>query len=165
MLLENTLESPLDSKEIKSVNPKGNQIWIFIGKTDPEAEAIILWPPNAKGWLTGIDPDSGNDWKQEEKGTTEDKMVRWHHRFSGHEFEQTSGSSKGQGSLACCSPWRLKESDMTEQQNNICSYYSVMFSFWLLPIIMQKKGYSEERSPRRFRYTLILCWRHEVLIY
>ena len=92
------------SKEIKSVNPKGNHIWIFIGKTDPKAEGAILWPPNAKGWLTRIDPDAGNDWKQAEKGTTEDKMVGWHHQFSRHEFEQISGSSEGQGSLACCNP-------------------------------------------------------------
>ena len=87
MLLEKTLESPLDSKEIKPVNPKGNQPWIFMGKTDAETEAPILWPPDAKSWLTVKDPDAGKDWGQEEKGTTEDETVGWHHRLNGHEFE------------------------------------------------------------------------------
>ena len=87
VVLEQTLESPLDSKEIKPVNPKGNQSWIFIGMTDTEAEAPILWPPDVKNWLSGKDPDAGKDWRQEEKGTTEDEMVGWHHRLNGHEFE------------------------------------------------------------------------------
>ena len=92
MVLEKTLESPLDCKEIKSVNPKGNQPWIFIGKTD-EAEAPILWSPDLKRWPTGKDPDAGEDWRQEEKGTTEDEMVGWHHMsIHGHESEQTLGS-------------------------------------------------------------------------
>ena len=86
VVLENTLESPLDYKEIQPVHPKGNQSWIFIGRTDAEAEAPILWPPDAKNWLTGKDPDAGKDWGQEEKGTTEDEMVRWHHRLNGHEL-------------------------------------------------------------------------------
>ena len=85
--LEKTLESPLDSKEIQPVNSKGNQSWIFIGRTVAEAETPILWPPDAKNWLTGKDPDAGKDWGQEEKGTTEDEMVGWHHRLSGHEFD------------------------------------------------------------------------------
>ena len=102
---------------IKPVNPKGNQSWMFIGRTDAEAEAPILWPPDAKNWLTGKDPDAGKDWRQEEKGTTEDEMVGWHHRLDGHEFEQALGVSDGQGSLVCCSPWGHKESDMTEQLN------------------------------------------------
>ena len=99
VVLEKTLESPLDGKEIKSVNSKGNRSWIFIGKDD--AEASILWPPDAKSWLVGKDPDAGTDWGQEEKGVTEDEMVGGHHRLNGHEFEQTVGDSKGQGSLAC----------------------------------------------------------------
>ena len=107
--LEKTLESPLDSKEIKLVNPKGNQSWIFIGRTDAEAEAPILWPPDTKSWFTGKDPDVRKDWRQEEKGATEDEMVEWNHQFDGHEFEQTLGDSEGQGSLACCSPWGRKE--------------------------------------------------------
>ena len=107
-----TLESPLDWK-IKPVNPKGNHSWIFIGRTDTEAEAPILWPPDAKNWLIGKDPDVGKDWLQEEKGTTEDEMVWWHQRLDGHEFEQAPGVGDGQGSLACCNSWGHKELDMT----------------------------------------------------
>ena len=99
------LESPLDCKEIKPVNPKGNQPWIFIGRTDAEAEAPILMPPDAKSRLTGKDPDVNKDWRQEEKGTTEDKIFEWHHWLSGHEFEQALGDSEGQGGLMSCSPW------------------------------------------------------------
>ena len=102
VVLEKTLESPLDCKEVQPVNLKGNQSWIFIGRTD--AEAAILWPPDAKGWLTGKDPGAGKDWKKE-KGMTEDEVAGWHHRLHGHEFEQTPGDSERQGSLACCSPW------------------------------------------------------------
>ena len=97
-------------------NPKGNQPWVFIGRT--EAEAPILWPPDAKSWVIGKDSDAGQDWKQEEKGMTEDEMVGCHHGFNGHEFEQTVGDSEGQGSLACCSPWGFKESETTERLNN-----------------------------------------------
>ena len=117
VMLEKTPESPLDFKEIKPVNPKGNRSWIFIRRTDAEAEAPMLWPPDVKNWLIGKDADAGKDWRQEEKGTTEDEMVGWHHWVSGHEFEQAPGDSEGQGSLACCSPWGCKESD-TEWLNN-----------------------------------------------
>ena len=105
MVLEKTFKSLLDCKEIKSVNPKGNQPWICIGRTDAEAEVPILWPPDVKNWLIGKDPDAGKDRGQEEKGITEDEMVAWHHWLNGHESEQTPGDSEGQGSLACCSPW------------------------------------------------------------
>ena len=108
VVLEKTLKSPLDSKEMKSVNPKGNQPWIFIGRTDAEAEAPILWPPDVKSQLIRKDPTAGKDWGQEEKGVTEDKIVGWHHWLNEHEFEQTPGDSEGQGSLACCSPWGHK---------------------------------------------------------
>ena len=109
VVLEKSLENPLDSKEIKPVNPKGNESWIFIGKSDAEAEAPILWPPDAKSWLTHwIRPNAGKDWGQEEKVKTEDKMIGWHHQLNGHEFEQIPGESEGQGSLACCSPWAPK---------------------------------------------------------
>ena len=118
VVLEKTLESPLDCKEIKPVNPKGNQPWIFIERTDAETKALILWPPDAKSWLTGKDPNPGKDWRQEEKGTTEDEMVGWYHQLNGHEFEQALGVGEGQGSLACCSPWDCKESDTTEWLNN-----------------------------------------------
>ena len=117
-MLEKTLDSPLDSKEIKPVHPKGNQSWIFIGRTDAEAETPVLWPPDAKSWLPRKDPDDGKDWGQEEKGVTEDEMVGWHHWLHGHELEQILGESKGQGSLVCCSPWGYKESDMMQQLNN-----------------------------------------------
>ena len=117
VVLEKTLESPLDCKDIKLVNPKGNQPWIFIGKTDAKAEVPVLWLPDAKNWLISKDPDAGKDWRQQ-KGTTEDETVGWHHQVNGHEFEQTPGDSDGQGSLVCCSPWGHKESDMTEWLNN-----------------------------------------------
>ena len=111
VVLEKTLESPLDSKEIKPVHPKGNQSWIFIGRTD--TETLILWPPDMKNWLIGKDSDAGKDWRQEEKRTTEDKMFGWHHWLDGHESEQAPrGDSEGQGSLACFSPWGHKELDM-----------------------------------------------------
>ena len=106
-------ESPLDCNEIKPVNPKGNQSWISIGRTDAAAETPILWPPDAKNWLIGKDPDAGTDWGQEEKGMTEDEMVGWHHRLHRHEFEQALGVGDGQGSLACCGPWGHKELDTT----------------------------------------------------
>ena len=103
VVLKKTLESPLNCKEIKPVNSKGSQLWRFIGGTDDEAEAPVLWPPDVKNWLTGKNPDAGKDWRQEEKGMTEDEMVGWHHRLNGCEFEQAPGDC-GQGSLVCCCP-------------------------------------------------------------
>ena len=117
VVLAKILESPLDCKKIKPVN--GNQSWIFIGRTDAKAEAPIIWPSDVKSWLIRKDPDDGKDWRQEEKGTTEDEMVCWHHWLNRHEFEKTPGDSEGQESLACCSPWGLKESDTVEQLNCI----------------------------------------------
>ena len=117
VVLEKTLESPLDCKEIKAVNPKGNQPWILTGRTDAEAEAPILWLPDVKNWLIGKDPGARKCWRQEEKGMTEDEMVGWYHRLNGHEFEQALGAGDGQGSLACCSPWGHKESETTEWLN------------------------------------------------
>ena len=124
VVLEKTLESLLDCKEIQPVHPKGDQSWIFIGRTDAEAEAPILWPPDSKNWLTGKDPDTGKDWGQKDKGLTEDEMVGWHHWCDGHEFEQTPGAGDGQGSLACCSPWGHKELDKTEQLNWLTIHFS-----------------------------------------
>ena len=112
-----TLESPLDCKEIQPVYPKRDQSWVFIGRTDTEAETPILWPPDVKSWLVWKDPDAGKYWRQEEKGTTEDEMVGWHHQLSGHEFEQALGVGDGQGGLACCGSWGHKESDTAEQLN------------------------------------------------
>ena len=115
VVLEKTLESPSDCKEIQPVHSKENQSWIFIGRTDVEAETLILWPPHVKNCLTGKDPVAGKDWRLEEKGTTEDEMAGWHHWLYGHEFEQTLGVGDGQGGLACCSPWGREESDTTER--------------------------------------------------
>ena len=116
LVLEKTLESPLESKEIKPVNPKGNQPWIFIGRTDAEAEASILWPPDEKSWLIGTDARS--DWREEKKVATEYEVVEWHHWLSGHDFEQALGDSVGQGSLECCIPWLVivRHDLVTEQQ-------------------------------------------------
>ena len=116
-MLEKTLESPLDCKEMQPVHPKGNQSWIFIGKIDVEAEAQILWPPDVNNSLFGKDPDAGLDWRQEEKGMTEDEMIGWHHWLNGYEFKQALGVGDGQGRLACFSPWGLKELDVTERLN------------------------------------------------
>ena len=118
VVLEKTLESPLDSKKIKPVNPKGNHLWLFIGRTDAEAETPVLSPAGAKSWLIGKDPDAGQDWEQKEEGTTEDKMVGWHQWLNGLEFEQTPGDSEGQRSLACCSPSGCEGSDTTWRLNN-----------------------------------------------
>ena len=112
--LEKTLESPLDCKKIQPVHPEGDQSWVFIGRTDAEAETPILWSPDAKYWLIGKDPVAGKGWRQEDKGMTEDEMVGWHHWLNGHEFEQDLGFGDGQGSLACCSLRARKESDTTE---------------------------------------------------
>ena len=117
VVLEKALESHLDCKEIKPVHPKGNQSWISIGRTDAEAESSILWPPDVKNWLIWKDPIAGEDWRQEEKGMTEDEMVGWHYWLNGREFGQTLVVGDGQGSLVCCSPWGHKELDMTERLN------------------------------------------------
>ena len=111
------INTSINQSMIIPVNPKGNEYWIFIGMTDAEAETSILWPPDAKNWLIGKEPDAGKDWGQEEKGMTEDKMVGWHHLLDGHESEHAPGVGDGQGSLACCSLWGCKELDMTERLN------------------------------------------------
>ena len=133
-MLEKTLESPLDCKKIQPVHPKGNQCWIFFGRTVAEAEAPILWPPDTKNWLIWKDPDAGEDWSWEEKGMTEDEMVVWHHWLYEHEFEQGLGVGEGQESLAWCSPWGCKESYMTEWLNwtelsTFCVYVCVCVCF------------------------------------
>ena len=140
VVLKKTLESPLDCKEIQPVHPKGNQSWIFIGKTDAEAETPIFWLPDVKKWLTGKDPDAGKGWRQE-NGTTEDERVGWYHRLDGREFEQAPGAGDGQGILACCSSRGHKESDMTERLNwtelssksftAFNSYIHVIGPFWV----------------------------------
>ena len=144
--VEKALESPLDGKEIKPVNPKGNQSWILTGRTHAEAEALILWPSYAKNCLIGNDPDAGKDWRQEERGTTEDVMIGWHHWLQGHVLEQALGVGDGQGSLACCIPWGCKESDTTERLHDNTSLNTIiLFVVWLL-----------------WLWFPILCWRKVV---
>ena len=108
VVLEKTLESPLDCKEIQLVHSKGDQSWDFFGSNDAKAETPVLWPPHVKSWLIGKDSDAGRDWGQEEKGTPEDEMAGWHHQLNGHEFEWTLGVGDGQGGLACCDSWVAK---------------------------------------------------------
>ena len=117
VVLEKTLESPLDCKEIKPVHSKGDQSWVFLGRNDAKAETLVLWPPHTKCWLIGKDSDAGRDWGQEEKGTTEDEMAGWHHWLNGPESEWTPGAGDGQGGLVCCDSWGPKESDKTERLN------------------------------------------------
>ena len=117
VVLEKTLESPLDYKEIQPVHPKGDQSWVFFGRNDAKAEAPVLWPPHAKSWLIGKDSDAGREWGKEEKGTTEDEMAGWHHRLDGRESEWTPGVCDEQGGLACCDSRGRKESDTTERLN------------------------------------------------
>ena len=117
VVLEKTLESPLDCKEIQAVHSEGDQPWDFFGRNDAKAETPVLWPPHAKSWLIGKDSDAGRDWGQEEKGTTEDEMAGWHHQLDGRESEWTPEVGAGQGGLACCDSWGHKESDTTERLN------------------------------------------------
>ena len=117
VVLEKKLECPLGCKAIQPVHPNADQSWVFIGRTDAKAETLILWPPHAKSWLIGKDPDAGRDWGQEEKGMTEDEMVGWHHRLNGHEFVWTLGTGDGWGGLACCDSWGRIELDTTERLN------------------------------------------------
>ena len=118
VVLEKTLESPLDCKEIQPLHPKGDQSWLFMGRTDAEAETPILWPPDSNSWLIGKDPDAQRDCGQEEKGTTQDETVGWHQQLNEHEFGWTLGVCDGQGSLACCDSWGHKESYTTERLNS-----------------------------------------------
>ena len=117
LVLEKTLESPLDCKEIQPVHSKGDQSWLFFGRNDAKAETPVLWPPHVKSWLIGKDSDAGRDWGQEEKGTTEDEMAGWHHWLIGREFKWNPGDGDGQRGLACCNSWGHKESDTTERLN------------------------------------------------
>ena len=152
VVLEKTLESPLNCKEIKPVNPKGNQSWVLIGRTDAEAETSILWPPDMKNGLIGKEPDAEKDWKQEEKGTTQDEMAGWHHWLDGHGFGWTPGVGDGQGGLVCCYSWSHKKSDMTKQLNwtelnwieDVLFWY--FLSFWVLFYIslITDKGQSSQ---------------------
>ena len=133
-VLEKTLESPLDCKEIQPVHHKGDQSWVFFRRNDAKVETPVLWPPHEKSWLIGKDPDAGRDWGQEEKGTIEDEMAGWHHQLNGRECEWILGVGDGQGGLACYDSWGLKESDMTEQLNwtegvNTCNWQLIVYAF------------------------------------
>ena len=140
VVLEKTLESPLDWKVIQPVHPLGDQSWVFIGRTDAEGETPILWPPHEKCWLIGKDPDAGRDWGQEEKGTTEDDVAGWHHWLDGRESECTPGVGDGQGGLACCDSWGHKESDTTEQL--IWSDLMIQSYWWIIfYITIPRVGY------------------------
>ena len=139
VVLEKTLESPLDCKEIQPVHPKGDQSWVFIGRTDAKAETPILWPPHVKSWLIGKDPNAGKDWRWEEKGTTEGEMVGWHYWLNGHESEWTPGVGDGQGGLACCNSWDPKESD-TSERLNWTEYMWAENQQYLLQMIYSKRG-------------------------
>ena len=127
MVLEKTLKSPLDCKEIQPVHSEGDQPWDFFGRNHAKAETPVLWPPHVKSWLIGKDSDAGRDWGQEEKGTTEDEMAGWHHRLDGREFESTPGVGDGQGGLACCDSWGRKELDTSERLN----WTVLCLCFWL----------------------------------
>jgi len=139
-ILKGTLANPLGSQQIKPVNPKGNQPWIFIARTDAEAEAPVLWPPDAKSWHIGKDSNAGKDWGQEKKGMTEDEMVGWHDWLNWYEFEQILRDSEGQESLACYSPWGLKEYDMTEQlSNNNSKFKNKGWKRYIIQTLIQRK--------------------------
>ena len=158
IVLGKNLESPLDCKEIQPVCPKGDQSWVFIGRNDAEAEAPVLWPPVLKNWLIWKDPDAGKDWRQEEKGTTEDEMVGWHHPLDGHEFEQSLGVGEGQGGLAFCSPWGGKELDMTEWLNWIVIFSHKKECIWVSSNEMDEPGayYTDWSKSERERLTLYI---------
>ena len=143
VMLEKTLESPLNCKEIQPVHPKEDQSWVFIGRTDVEAETPILWPPHGKSWLIGKDSDAGRDWGQEEKGTTEDEMAGWHHWLDGHGSEWTPGVGDGQGGLECCDSWGRKELDMTERLNwtELMASSVLLFQLILVPFYLSLKAY------------------------
>ena len=171
-MLEKTLETPLDCKDIQPVHSKGDQPWDFFGRNDAKAETPVLWPLHEKSWLIGKDPDAGRDWGQEEKWTTEDEMAGWHHWLDGREFEWTLGVGDGQGGLACCNSWSRKESDWTEQNRNdssmVCyiilsiikgkSFANREFFILYIPIIINNV---ETSFPHIYPYKLLTfpcCW-------
>ena len=154
VVLEKTLESPLDFKEIQPVHSKGDQSWVFFGRNDVKAETLVLWPPYAKSWLIGKDPDAGKDWGEEEKGMTEDEMVVWHSQLNVHEFGWTLGVDDGQGGLACCSAWGHKESDTTEWMN--WNELSQSHGFSSSHVCMWELDHKENWVLKNW---CLLCWR------
>ena len=160
VVLEKTLESPLDCKEIQPVRSEGDQPWDFFGRNDAKAETPVLWPPHAKSWLIEKDSDARRDWGQEEKETTEDETAGWHHWLNGREFEWTPGVGDGQGGLACCNSWGCKESDMTEQLNwlnwLICQLFYCLVLF-ICPCLMIEEQYWWHQYD-------ILCFHIQVIV-
>ena len=152
VVLEKTLESPLDCKKIQLVYPNRDQSWVFIGRTDAEAETPILWPPHAKSWLTGKDPDAARDCGQEEKETTEDEMAGWHHRLDGHEFEWTPGVGDGQGGLAFCDSQGFKESDTTERLNWNELMHTIKYIYIYIKKQLFEKIYEPQCSKQHYLY-------------
>ena len=148
VVLQKTLESLLDCMEIQPVHPKGNQSWIFIGRTDAEVEAPMLWPPDVKNWLIWKAPDAGKDWRWEEKGMTEDEMVGWHHWLDGHEFEQALGVGDGQGGLVCCCLWGHKESEITERLKR-----KILWTTAYLPLLSPKQFTHNPTSQGRTKHS------------
>ena len=137
VVLEKTLESPLNCKEIQPVHSKGDHSWVFIGRTDAEAETPVVWPPHSKSWFIGKDPDSGRDWGQEEKGMTEDEMPGWHYQVNGDGLGWIPGVGDGQGGLPCCGSWGCKDSDTTEQLNWTELIYSLLLlNHWFLKSLL-----------------------------
>ena len=161
VVLEKTLESPLDCKEIQPVHPKGDQSWVFIGRTDAEVETPVLWQPDVKNLLIGKDPDAGKYWRQEEKGMTEDEMAGWHHWLDGLEFQQAPGDGDEQGSLRCCSSWDDKESDMTERLNWIEWEYFSIEIWYFLHDSLEFMGFGEEYH-RDKNAKIITYYQHAV---
>ena len=149
MVLEKTLESPLDCKEIQPVHPEGDQSWVFIGSADAEAETPVLWPPHVKSWLIGKDSDAGRDCGQDKKGRTEDEMAGWHHQLDAHEFVWTPGVGDLQGGLACCDSWGRKESDTTERRNGTESS-----TVWLMQTALKLKSKTSVQEP----FLLLVCF-------
>ena len=150
VVLEKTLESPLNCKEIQPVHSEGDQSWDFFGRNDAKAETLVLWPSHAKSWLIGEDSDAGRDWEQEEKGTTEDEMAGWHYWLDGRESEWTPGIGDGQVGLACRDAWGRKESDTTERLNWLTDwpnlYSGVYFAFPLIPSTFVNWNFSIRKS-------------------
>ena len=161
VVLEKTLESPLGCKEIQPVHPKGNQSWIFMERTDTEAETPILWPPDAKNCLIGKNPDAGKDWGQEEQGMTEDEKVGWHHWFDGQGFEQALAVGDGQGSLVCCSSWGGKESDTTKWLNcSVCNNVHSDLSSKVKLLGEAWDAYNGINTVQEIRKNGFSCWHH-----
>ena len=165
VVLEKTLESPLDCKEIQPAHYKGDQSWVFFGRTDAKGETPVLWPPHAKSWLIGKDSDAGRDWGQEEKGMIEDEMAGWHHRLDGHEFEWTPGVGDGQGGLACCNSWGCKDSDTTKRLNWTDEYkYKTQRSVFFFPFLNSFEIYWE-LIDNTVRYLMFISWGFGICIY